>query len=130
MNRRRRTCTVADARARFVSGKAFMEIADRLVTDGFDADVAVTNAVHAGIAASDALCCLRLGERSSDQDHASAAVLLARVDKSLAIELTRLLALKTKAAYETRRVSGADAKAAVRRAAKLIAAASVALESA
>jgi triphosphoribosyl-dephospho-CoA synthetase len=126
---RRRTCTVADARARVASGKAFLDIAERLVTEGFDADVAVTNAVHAGIAASDALCCLRLGERSADQDHASATVLLARVDKSLAIELTRLLALKTKAAYETRRVSDADAKGALRRAAKLIAAAAAALES-
>lgn len=119
-----------DARARYASAVAFIEVADRLVLEEFDADVIVTNAVHAGIAASDALCCLRLGERSADQDHASATKLLARVDKTLANELTRLLALKTTAAYESRRVGRVEAKSAVRRARKLTAAAEAALTTA
>ena len=130
MTQRRRRCTIVDARARYASAIAFIDVADRLVVEEFDADVIVTNAVHAGIAASDALCCLRLGERSADQDHASATKLLARVDRSLANELTRLLALKTTAAYEARHVSRADAKSAVRRARKLAAAAAAALETA
>ena len=129
MTRRRRTCTINDARARYASAVAFMDVAARLALEDFDQDVVVTNAVHAGIAASDALCCLRLGERSADQDHASAATLLARVDKSLANELTRLLALKTTAAYETRHVSRADASSAARRARKLVDAAAAALAS-
>ena len=77
MTRRRRTCTIDDARARYASAVAFMDVSARLVLEDFDQDVVVTNAVHAGIAASDSLCCLRLGERSADQDHASAARLLA-----------------------------------------------------
>lgn len=129
MTRRRRGCTMADARSRHSSALAFIDVADRLVLESFDQDVVVTNAVHAGIAASDSLCCLHLGERSNDQDHASATALLARVDKSLANELTRLLALKTTAAYETRHVSRADAKTALRRARKLVTAAGTALAS-
>lgn len=123
----RRTCTKTDARARYASAVAFIEVAGRLLEEAFDADVVVTNAVHAGIAASDALCCLGLGERSADQDHSNAARILARVDKGLANELTRLLSLKTNAAYESRRVSRADAKAAVRRAQHLADAAANAL---
>lgn len=127
MTRRRRTCTIADARARYATAVAFMDVADRLTLEEFDHDVVVTNAVHAGIAASDSLCCLRLGERSADQDHASAAKLLGRADKSLGNELARLLALKTTAAYETRSVSRADARSAARRARKLVDAAADAL---
>jgi hypothetical protein len=104
-----------------------MDVAERLNLEDFDADVVVTNAVHAGIAASDALCCLRLGERSADQDHASATSLLARADRSLANELTRLLGLKTTAAYETRHVKRAEARNATRRARKLVDAAGAAL---
>ncbi len=124
---RRRTCTVVEARSRHVSAVAFLDVAERLALEDFEPDVVVTNAVHAGIAASDSLCCLRLGERSSDQDHASAASFLARVEKSLANELTRLLALKTTAAYETRHASRADARNAVKRARKLVDAAATAL---
>ena len=130
MSQRRRRCTIVDARARDTSASAFIDVADRLVAEEFDSDVIVTNAVHAGIAAVDALCCLRLGERSADQDHASATKLLARVDKALANELTRLLALKTTAAYETRHVGRADATSALRRARKLSAAAAAALTTA
>lgn len=127
MSRRRRTCNLADARARHASAAAFVDAAERLADEGFNHDVVVTNAVHAGIAASDALCCVRLGERSADQDHAAAVRLLAGIDQGLASDLGRLLALKTSAAYETRRVHAADAKAAIRRARKLVDAATTAL---
>jgi hypothetical protein len=123
----RRRCTLADARARYASAMAFVDVADRLAAEAFDPDVVVTNAVHAGIAASDSLCCLHLGERSTDQDHGSAVTLLARIDKPLANELSRLLSLKTTAAYETRHVSRTDAKQAVRRARNLVVAAGAAL---
>jgi hypothetical protein len=118
---------MADARTRHDSAVAFMDVAERLLKESFEADVVVTNAVHAGIAASDALCCLRLGERSADQDHERATNLLGRVDKSLASDLARLLALKTRAAYETRSVSRGDAKIATRRARNLTDAAGNAL---
>ena len=126
---RRRTCTIVDARTRRASAVAFLDVAERLLLEKFDHEVVVTNAVHAGIAASDSICCLRLGERSAEQDHASATNLLARVDKSLANELSRLLTLKTTAAYETRRVTQSDAKSSARRARKLVDAAGAALAS-
>jgi triphosphoribosyl-dephospho-CoA synthetase len=126
---RRRTCTIGDARTRRASAVAFLDVAERLLLENFDHDVVVTNAVHAGIAASDSICCLRLGERSAEQDHASATNLLARVDKSLANELGRLLAIKTTAAYETRRMTQSDAKSSARRARKLVDAAGTALAS-
>lgn len=126
---RNRTCTMADARTRRASAVAFLDVAERLLRENFDHDVVVTNSVHAGIAASDSICCLRLGQRSTEQDHASATNLLARVDKSLANDLSRLLALKTTAAYETRRVTQLDAKNSARRARKLVEAADAALAS-
>jgi hypothetical protein len=126
---RRCTCTIVDARTRRASAVAFLDVAERLLLENFDHDVVVTNAVHAGIAASDSICCLRLGERSAEQDHATATNLLARVDKSLANELSRLLALKTTAAYETRGMTQSDAKSSARRARKLVEAASTALAS-
>lgn len=124
---RRRDCNLAEARGRCALAAAFVDAADRLATDGCDADVVVTNAVHGGIAASDAICCAHLGERSADQDHAAAVRLLATVDKRLAGDLGRLLALKTTAAYETRRLRAADADAARRRARRLLDAARAAL---
>lgn len=36
---------------------------------GETADVYVTLCVHAGIAASDVICCARLGEHAKDEDH-------------------------------------------------------------
>ena len=43
--------------------------------------VAVSNAVHAGIAASDAICCAVLGEHAVGDDHQTAANLLASVGR-------------------------------------------------
>ena len=39
MTRRRRTCTIADARARCASAVAFMDVAERLALEEFDHDV-------------------------------------------------------------------------------------------
>ena len=41
-------------------------------------DVAAGNAVIDGVAAADAICCVRLGERSADDDHQRARAHLAR----------------------------------------------------
>lgn len=61
-------------------------------------DVVATNAIHAAIAAADAVTCHALAERSSDGSHASAIELLRRVDSSLATALKRALDRKTQAA--------------------------------
>jgi hypothetical protein len=64
--------------------------------------VAAANAVAAGIAASDALCGRRLGRRSSDADHMSAATLIAESGPDggpLATQFRRLIADKSTIQY-------------------------------
>lgn len=88
--------------------------------------MAVSNAVHAGIAASDAICCAVLGEHPAGDDHQAAAKLLASVGRQAtepAKALAALLRVKTKAQYQTSTIGKADATAAVRRAAALVEAA-------
>lgn len=115
--RRTRPCQLADARARLADAEAFLRAAERVSDLG--GDVVATNAVHAAIAAADAICCVRLGERSRDADHRFAASLLARVDRDLAGALGRVLAVKTSAGYDSRDVSANDAARCVRLAARL-----------
>ena len=74
----RKPCDVEHARQRLVDARQFLEAAELLDAP----DVVATNAVHAAIAASDAITCHALGERSSDQSHAAAVDLLRRVDSS------------------------------------------------
>lgn len=63
------------------------------------ADAYVTLAVHAGVAAADAICCARLGHYSRSESHHEAIELLKTVDAAMAKHLQTLLALKTQAAY-------------------------------
>ena len=44
--------------------------------DRYMGNTIVTNYVHAGIAASDAICCNELGEHAQGDDHSQATVLL------------------------------------------------------
>jgi hypothetical protein len=55
--------------------------------------------VHAGIAASDVICCSSLGKHAQGDSHEEAAALLASADKDAAKHLRTLLRLKTKAGY-------------------------------
>ncbi len=112
---RRSPCTIADARARLHDAEAFFEAAQAVS----DPDVIATNAIHAAIAAADALCCVALRERSSDGDHAAAVELLGRIDKKLSAALKRALDRKTQAAYESRDISASDARMCVLQAALL-----------
>lgn len=57
------------------------------------------NAVLAGIAAADAICCTRLGERSTSSDHSDTVALLTKVDPRLAQKLATLLGSKTTSHY-------------------------------
>lgn len=64
--------------------------------------VAAGNAVLAAIAASDAICCSRLGRRHRGQRHDDAAALLEEVEpggKKLAADFRRLLSDKDAAHY-------------------------------
>ena len=114
---RRQPCTVTDARARLHDAEAFLDTADAAA----DPDVKATNAIHAAIAAADAVCCFALRERSADANHAAAIDLLRTVDARLAATLSRLLARKQQAAYESRDVSTKDAATCIRQATTLVA---------
>lgn len=82
---RRRSCTGADARTRAAHDQAYLETANLIRTEADKPDevnfnhVAAGNAVLAAIAASDALCCKLLGERSRGQDYRDAVGLLEQV---------------------------------------------------
>jgi hypothetical protein len=113
---RRQPCTIGDARARLHDAGAFLDTAEAAK----DPDVKATNAIHAAIAAADAICCFALRERSADANHAAATELLRTVDARLAATLGRLLARKQQAAYESRDLSTKDATTCIRQATTLV----------
>jgi hypothetical protein len=87
-----------------------------------DPGTSAANAALAGIAASDAACCGRLGERSRGQDHRDAIKLVEQVEpggKDAANALARLLALKNDAEYGLKPFGSKDRESALRQARKL-----------
>lgn len=93
------------------------EFADQ---DGEVADAYVTLCVHAGIAASDVICCINLGHHAKGESHSDAVELLKAVDKDAAKQLNILLNLKTKSGYSHSPVTSAEFKRAGRAAAALV----------
>ena len=83
-------------------------------------DACVTLLVHAGIAASDAICCEYSGQHPKGQKHRDAIELLASIDRRLAGDLGALLAMKTQAGYSATIVSGTKHTRAVRAATHLV----------
>lgn len=95
------TCGRVQAKNRLDVAKQYQELA-HLKSDedtGAARNAAAGNAVLAGIAAADAICCIRLGERSSSSDHSEAIAFLARVDKKLAQHLATLIGDKPTSHY-------------------------------
>lgn len=121
----RKPCDAQQARLRLVDARQFLEAAELLDAP----DVVATNAIHAAIAAADAIACHALGERSSDGNHAAAVDVLRRVDRGLATTLKRALDRKTQAGYESTDVSAADARSCIRWAQQLLSAAETRLQS-
>ena len=115
----RRPCDVQQARQRLVDARQFLEAAKLLDAP----DVVATCAIHAAIAAADAITCHALGERSNDGNHVSAVDLLRQVDAKLATALKRALDRKTQAGYESVDIGAADAESCVKWAGQLLAAA-------
>ena len=120
----RKPCDVQQARQRLVDARQFLEAAKLLDAP----DVVATCAIHAAIAASDAITCHALGERSNDGKHGSAVDLLRQVDARLATALRRALDRKTQASYESVDISAADATSCVKWADQLLAAAEARLQ--
>lgn len=83
-------------------------------------DAFVTLCIQAGIAASDAICCARLGQHAQGQDHNEAVTLLSQANSESARHLRVLLGMKTKAGYSHTGISAADARRAGRAADALV----------
>jgi hypothetical protein len=123
--RRIASCGAPEARLRVEQAEAYLIAAEMATGEagGAWATVAAGTAVLAGIAASDAICCVRIGERSRGEDHHEALALLARATPDgpqLAQGLERLLSIKDQSHYGIELVSSSRARSAVRQANRLL----------
>lgn len=120
-------CDGATRRGRLRKAEQFIGAAARirdLADDQYElADAYVTLCVHAGIAASDVICCSRLGEYAQGDKHNDAVGLLRKADPEVATHLSTLLNLKTKSGYSHAPVTADDVKRATRTAEALVEAA-------
>jgi hypothetical protein len=119
-------CTIAEARSRLGTARAYLETAELVLSererDEF-LSVSAGAAVLAGIGASDAICCARLGRRHRGENHRGAAGLLEQATpdgKKLATCLLRLLDVKDAAHYGVVVISPRGARDAVKWASRLI----------
>jgi hypothetical protein len=103
---RTQRCTPAMAAGRLRKAEQFFDAAITVRDFADDeqdvSDAFVTLLVHAGIAASDALCCHLLGEHARGESHTEATNLIVRVrpdGADLARALSTLLGAKTRAGY-------------------------------
>lgn len=92
------------------------------------ADAYVTLLIHAGIAASDVICCARLGEHAQTESHHEAVALLKKADPGSARPLEILLKMKTRIEYGHAPASLEDQKRAQRAADGLVRAARLACQ--
>jgi hypothetical protein len=113
--------------------RAYLETADLVANErreGFS-NVTAGLAILAGIAASDAICCVRLGRYHRGEDHRRATELLQAATpdgRELAIRLERLVGLKDTAHYGAALVTPTNANLAVRWARQLVSRAQEELE--
>lgn len=118
-------CGPAEARVRATQARKFLDTTELIL--GVDDDLAPPGtaaalAVLAGIAASDAVCCLSLGSRARGQDHHQATAVLAQVapdGRAPSRALARLLEVKDGAHYGVVYLTPARAKTALRNATAL-----------
>jgi hypothetical protein len=98
-------CSPAEARTRLRTAQAYLDVATTVLAErGRDEylNVAVGLAILGGIAASDAICGIRLGHVHRGDDHRGAEDLLRTATpdgQKLATNLGRLLSLKDAAHY-------------------------------
>ena len=123
-----RQCNSAVTEGRLSKALEFFDTAEHLEDDMPNA--AGDLFVDAGIAASDVICCVRLGVHSSGGTHSEAVSLLARAHKGSEKHLSTLLGLKNKAAYTHQALSTAECRKMNRAASHLLEAAKRAVASA
>lgn len=116
-----RIASKADGRERRRIAQKYLEVAAIAATEpGIAVNVAIGNAVLAGIAAGDAICIAATGERYAGADHAAAAELLRRVSKSLGDKLGVLVSMKTESHYGPAMLSTNELDRALRAARALV----------
>lgn len=114
--RRTQPCDRRAALNRLVQAESFLDAAELVTADESDVanpGVAAALAVLAGIAASDAACCAKLGVRARGQSHDEAVAVLATVapgGANMAKDLSRLLNRKDGSRYGVAFVSAGDAE--------------------
>jgi dihydropteroate synthase len=120
-------CTREMRRGRLRKAGGFLEaanlLADQSPAEAESADAFVTLCIHAGIAASDVICCARLGEHAQGDNHTEAVTLLRKADSESARHLQVLLGMKTKVGYSHTGATEAEVKRAGRAAEALLEAA-------
>lgn len=132
---RTQACDRTNALARLNQAETLVVVAELVLDDDTDVatpGVAAALAILAGIAASDAACCARLGKRPRGQDHKEAVPLLATVrphGQQMAKDLGRLLQRKDDAHYGLTFVAPGDATSMVGWAKRITADARKVLES-
>jgi dihydropteroate synthase len=78
------------------------------------ADAYITLCVHAGIAASDVICCARLGRYAQGEGHHEAVALLKTAAPGIERHLAALLGVKTKSGYSHLRATAGEVRRAGR----------------
>ena len=127
-------CNRRDAQNRLAQAEKFVEVAELVLDDGSSTTnpgVAAALAVLAGIAASDAACCAKLGKRARGQSHEEAKAVLETVapcGSEMAKDLGRLLQRKNDSHYGIAFVSEGDARDMVGWAKRLLMMARAAVE--
>jgi hypothetical protein len=120
-------CSRHHAGTRLRHAELYLDVAEIALSEGNSeyATVAVGNAVLAAIAAADAICCASAGMRYRGQDHRRAADHLEKVtgNRALAGLLRDIVDLKDAGHYGLSDVTAGRARSALRKAAKLVAAA-------
>lgn len=126
-------CTNAFGRDRLAAAESYVEAAETIAesevvlpaASRFKNNTIITNYVHGGIAASDAICCFELKAHSKGDDHRHAIAQIKKVrgGASLANALADLLHLKTRAGYGAKPLPDTDVKRARRASDKLVQAA-------
>lgn len=101
---RQPACGPAEARKRARVARTYLDMAVLAAAGPGDEvrNVAAGNAVLAGIAASDALCCIRLGKRPRGQSHRDAVDMLQAISpggRRYAADLATLLGAKEASHY-------------------------------
>jgi len=119
------SCGTREARQRLRSAHAYLEAAELILADNRDefASVAAGNAILAGIAASDAICCKGIKKCFRGDNHRQAVILLETASNEGPRHkkiLLRLLDLKDAAHYGFDEFSKTDAKKAFKLARELV----------